>query len=192
MKIKYALITVFIFFTAQINSAKNDIDLTELPGIYIERSVDNSQLLIPGLQEQYNLCIATKQSRQEAMQKYPYIWESMKETIEPGYDVQAAAQPEPDWEKLAVGRFREEEFFYRNKYAFYSYQAKYAISEDGLCKLLITDVEKQDLDNGEYRYLVMLEDRVSSNNLAAGGSSKVKQFRRHRIERMPSPLVGRQ
>lgn len=177
---------------SHVAAEEEPVDLSKLPGIYIERSVDNSQFLVPGLQAQYTSCLMVKHSRQEAMQKYPYIWESMKETVEPGYDVAAAAQPEPDWGKLAVGKFREEEFFFGNKYARYSYQANYAISEDdGLCQLQVTEIEKQDLDNGLFRYLVHLEDRLSPSSLHSGSASKVSEFRKQHVQRMTSPLVGR-
>lgn len=192
MKNPHGMRILLLCLATQVAAAEPPIDISKLPGVYIERSVNNSQMLLPGLQAQYMLCLELKRSRQEAMQKYPYIWESMKETLEPGYDVAAAAQPEPDWEKLAVGKFRDEEYFFGNKYAHYSYQAKYAISEDGRCELQVTEIEKQNLDNGEFRYLVHLEDKKTSSSIGTGTPSKATAFREHRVQRMTSPLLGRQ
>lgn len=176
----------------QLSAAEGDLNDMETPGIYIERSVDQSRAQIPGLQGLYQTCVDLHSVYQKLYEQGGIAWELTRSDLPKGYDVRAAPAPEPDWQKEAVGMHREEEYFLGDKYAKYAYNTAYEISQKDRCALIKHENLSIELDNGTERFLVSLEERRDPSALPGTGKTPLSmQYERHKVERMPSPTLSR-
>ncbi|HID82248.1 MAG TPA: hypothetical protein EYH06_11405 [Chromatiales bacterium] len=166
-----------------------------LPAIYIERKIDQSETLIPKLKMQYEWCVTQKRVAQKAFRENSVAWPAMKESLSSEYvsHIRASPVPEPDWKKEGVGISVEEEYFYGDKYAHIRYGKKFRISRnDGLCRLeTYGEYEKQDIDNGEYRYKVTLKNKKTPITISGGSIAKKDQFKYAKVRQSISPVLVR-
>jgi hypothetical protein len=165
----------------------------QTPGIYIERIKDRSGVLVPGLKAQYNLCTGNRQIYRRLYEQGGAGWDAVKESLPHGYDVRAAAAPEPEWEKKKVGTHIEKEYFFGDEYARYEYRNRYEISEAERCALIRHEDLIMDIDNGRTRYLVTLKNKKLVNATPGVGHIPLgQQYETHKVNRMPSPLTLRE
>ena len=171
------------------------ISTNNLPAIYIERKIDRSETLIPKLKMQYEWCAKQKNVARKAYLDKSITWPAMKESLSPEYllGINALPRPEPDWNKEGVGMVREEEYFHNDKYAHIRYGKKFRISEnDGLCRLeTYGEYEKQDIDNGEYRYKVTLKNKKVIASLAGKPILKNDLYKYTKVKQSKSPVLIR-
>ena len=144
--------------------------------------------MVPLLRAQYELCVQNKRAYIETREQHPYVWVEMQRTIPAGYIVDAYLHPEPDWERLGVGRFEEEEYFSNDRYARIYYSASYSFSEDGQCALQTVDHEEQEIDDGVHWYTVDLKNKLPVGSIGSD-TPKANLFEHKRIIRRQSPLV---
>jgi hypothetical protein len=114
--------------------------------------------------------------------------------LPPGYIVSAKPLAEPKWEETSVGKSRIEEYFEGEKYARYTYGASHRFSDDGRCQLMEIEYVKIDLDDGEQKYRIKLEGRLSINSADGGSSSPVPmkyEYAVGSVKRQPSPVLSR-
>ncbi len=164
-----------------------------IPGIYIERQVDRSQALVPGLKAQYKLCADQRQLYKQLLDQGGAGWEAVKQSLPDGYNVRAVTRPAPDWLRKKVGLQNEKEYFFGQKYALYQYRKRYEISETEQCALIEHEDLVIDIDDGSMRYLVTLKDKQAVN--ATPGVSHIPlalQYETHKVNRMPSPSMIQQ
>ncbi|MCU7830067.1 MAG: hypothetical protein KZQ85_13460 [Candidatus Thiodiazotropha sp. (ex Myrtea sp. 'scaly one' KF741663)] len=157
------------------------------PGIYIERVVDRSRALVPGLKAQYKICADQRLLYKKLFEQGGVGWEAVKQSLPKGYNVRAVTAGEPDWEKEDVGRQIEKEYFYGEKYALYQHTRRYEISEVARCALIEREDQKINLDNGTERYLITLKDKRKLQAVPGVGQIPLAQeFESHKVSRMPS------
>lgn len=164
---------------------------TSPPAISIEFRIDRSDMLIPNLRMQYQQCVNTKRMYQTIRQQ-GIAWAAASRDLPAGYQVNGAADPEPDWAKRAVGIHREQEFFFGDKYAHISFMKEYSFSEDGHCRLQEKESVSMEKDNGTYRYQITLSDRIPASALPGSGNVPLyQQYRKRGIRRHESQIVIR-
>ncbi|MCU7853553.1 MAG: hypothetical protein KZQ80_15215 [Candidatus Thiodiazotropha sp. (ex Monitilora ramsayi)] len=186
MKHQLEISTVLILFSHLIEIGELQASET-IPGIYIERVVDRSRALVPGLKAQYKICADQRQLYKKLFEQGGVGWEAVKQGLPKGYDVRAVPASEPDWEKENVGKQIEKEYFYGDKYALYQHTRRYEISEVERCALIEREDLKIDLDNGTARYLVTLKDKRKVQ--AVPGVSQIplaQEYESYKVNRMPS------
>lgn len=132
------------------------------PAIAITFQHDRSASLIPLLKEQYQRCVNTKRAYQ-GIKAEGIAWEAASRDLPPGYDVDGALSPEPDWERSGIGVSREEEYFDGARYAHYVFLPRYSFSNDGRCRLQRGGSAKIELDDGERTYYIELSNPASEN-----------------------------
>lgn len=157
------------------------------PGLYIERVVDRSRALVPGLRAQYKICADQRLLYKKLFEQGGVGWEAVKQSLPKDYNVRAVTAGEPDWEKEDVGKQIEKEYFYDEKYALYQHTRWYEISEVERCALIEHEDLKINLDNGTERYLVTLKDKRKVQ--AVPGVSQLplaKEYESHKVSRMTS------
>ena len=163
------------------------------PGIYIERLKDRSPVLVPGLKAQYKLCSDNRQIYRQLFEQGGAGWDAVKESLPHGYDVRAAAAPEPEWKKEKAGTHIEKEYFFGDEYARYEYRNRYEISEAERCALIRHEDLIMDIDNGTTRYLVTLKNKKLVNATPGVGHIPLGlQYETHKVSRMPSQLTIRE
>jgi hypothetical protein len=136
------------------------------PAIHIVREGQNkSQARM--LKAQRAQCVSEKELYRDTKRNKPQRWALMEKQLQhdrPGYDVDVALSPEPDWNTLAV--LHEEEYFSGEQYALYKQTARYKLSADGRCEFQISKTEHAQLDDGKYRYDVDLTKGTGSKRMS--------------------------
>ncbi len=166
------------------------------PAIFIERIIDKSEIVVPQIKMQYDWCVTQKRVAQKAYREKSVAWPAMAESLGNKYvlNIRADPVPEPDWKRLGVGISTEEEYFYGIKYAVIRHGKKFRISEnDGRCRLIVYgEYEKQDIDNGKFRYKVTLRDKAHPIAISGGPIPKILQFKHAKVIQSISPVRVRQ
>lgn len=119
-------------------------------GLMIEREINASSTVLPGLKARYKQCIKLKQINMNLKSKQPSIWRNVSLSLPADYvkNIEKMPTKEPLWEKELIGFSREKEFFYREQYVHINELFKYDLTDDGLCKLIKTKTTKKIVDNG--------------------------------------------
>ncbi len=161
-----------------------------IPAISIEYLDDQSAALIPLLKSQYGLCVSEKRMYQ-SIQSQGIAWDAAKKDLPPGYFVGGNPQPEPDWIKEKVGIFTEKQYLFGDKYAQYVYRIKYTFSNDGRCRLLKTESLKIEKDDGVYRYMITLSEKIQAGATpGSGGPTLSSQYKYKQVRRMDSRALS--
>jgi hypothetical protein len=165
-----------------------------MPGIAITGTMDNSEKMIPVLKMDYRTCVMKHMGVQAAIEQGGVATVAVTNDLPPGYIVSAKPLAEPKWEETSVGKSRIEEYFEGEKYARYTYGASHRFSDDGRCQLMEIEYVKIDLDDGEQKYRIKLEGRLSINSADGGSSSPVPmkyEYAVGSVKRQPSPVLSR-
>ena len=162
---------------------------SQQPAIYIDYRDDQSSALIPPLRTQYQMCVSEKRLYQSIKQQ-GIAWKAAQRDLPPGYIVDGDPLPEPDWKKEKVGIFKEQQYHFRDKYAQLAYRTNYSFSNDGLCRLIKTESVNIEKDNGKYRYLITLRNRIPAGaSPSSGGISLATLYKDKSIRRMNSRAI---
>jgi hypothetical protein len=161
-----------------------------MPAIYIEYENNKSAALIPQLKSQYNLCVSKKRSYQQIKQQ-GIAWDAARNNLPPGYIVSGIPNAEPDWLREKVGIFTEKQYHFGDKYAHYKYRIKYEFSDDGLCRLIKHESLNIEQDNGVYRYLITLKEKIPAGATPGTAISLASQYKHKKIRRMQSRALTR-
>ena len=169
-----------------------ELDDSQIPGIYIERNIDSSSAMIPALQGLYFACAETRLAYKRAYEQGGVAWAILSEDVPKGYNVPLDPMPEPDWQKEKVGVDREEEYFWGDKYAKYTYKTSFDFSEVDRCVMVRHESLSIELDTGIERFLVSLDEKLAPSALPGSGKMPLSmQYKHHDVERLTSPVLLR-
>lgn len=159
-------LNVELSFTSNSKTQKAELDNANLPTIHIRRKQEaqyEARILKTSWDQCANLIDLLKTSRRE----FPQLWSIQEKNIKddtPDFNLDRGVIPEPDW--LKVIQNYEDEYFSANKYAIYKKGARFNISDNGSCKLIKTEYETADIDDGEFRYDIDFIAKTAEKNIS--------------------------
>ncbi len=148
--------------TKQIATAPN----IKLPSIHIRRKEFGNNTIKP-LKITWDLCISTIASYKNFRKQNPQIWSAQEKAIrkgQPDFNLNRMMAIEPIWSKLMNNV--EDEYFSGQQYALYKKGSNYTVSENGSCKLIKTDYETANIDDGEFHYFIDFKNKTADKTIS--------------------------
>ncbi len=139
----------------------------KLPTIHIRRKDVGTKLTTP-LKLNWDLCVSTINSYLSFQKQNPAYWANQEKSIregQPDFDLNRGLIAEPKWSKLIQNI--EDEYFSGDKYAIYKKGSHYTVSQNGSCKLIKTDYDTADIDDGESRYSINFKKKTAYKSISA-------------------------